>query len=257
MRTLTLVCTFVVLTSCVDKKANQKPPAAVRPAQAQVRAPAQQPVPRPEDRDPIHIFGTDESSPIIISDGSIKVEHHLRGSHFRVHAKDHAVLKLANFEVNQLGFGCDPTLPSGASSCTAVGTCAASNTATACKLVISPKASPGYSWKLDLCDTVNPCTSAAAAVTLLWDSKGRPDFERIDIQTIGNFTLDGNGVPIVKYVRDPAHPNSSHLLSAHLTVTDAMGMPTLYDFDLTGPYTALELSYDCSGSGNTCRPDHQ
>lgn len=250
MRTFPLICAVLMLASC-----NQTPPP---PKVAIQNTPPQNPAAArvaPLGK----LINANDSSPIVVSDGSIKVSHK-PGSYFRVHGPSHASLKLANHNLAFLGYLCDP----GTTGCASVSTCIQEDATgtnfntSACYLNVDPTDSAdnsNTSWALSLCDTAAPCSSSTPPVTMAWDNTGN-DFERIDMNTTSSFTLAGdekkNG-PALTYVTKPV----GHLKSARLAVTTSSTVPpstVIYDFDLSSAGAALNLTYVCYGSGNACKP---
>jgi hypothetical protein len=233
MRTITPICALLLLTSC-NKTTEQAVP-------------------------PLHIYSNpDDSSPIIISDGSIQVQHYKTGSHFRIHGPKHADLKLAAYQLTVLGYGCDPTKGTTGHcnplSGTSISNCT-SNTGnvvntSACQFNIDPTAPAAQtSWQLSLCDTAAPCASNPN-VTLGWDTS---DYEKVDMKSTSGLTVTGDEShgPVLKYA-------TNTLSSARLTVTTtAAGVVSsvYYDFDLSASIKQLEMAYDCRASGNvSCKP---
>lgn len=219
MRTVILTCTLLALSSC-------------------------QPTPPPPRAAAfVHVLqNANDSSPIVVSDGAINIQHKKAGSHFRIHGLKHAALKLANHNVSVLGFNCDP---SDTKTCRN-STCAPNNpTASICFLPVDPTDSgnPNSSWTLYLCTTAN-CSSGGYVATLTWDNVNN-DLEKVELKTTDQFTLggdDANG-PLLS-------TGAMDLKSAQLVVTGPNAGTYTFNFS---PTDKLKLSYVCYGSGNTCK----
>jgi hypothetical protein len=160
-----------------------------------------------------------DSSPIIISDGSVKLN---QPDHFRVHGAKRASVRLGNHKPTFLGFQCDPY----AGACTA-GDCAGLNAQPNCQVNLAVL----KNWSLALSDGTN-------AATLTWD-KNAP--EKIAIALPKGFTVaDGAGGGSVDLV-----PSASPLQSAAFA---SGGNPI--NFACPTGKMCLTLDYYC-GSGCT------
>jgi hypothetical protein len=222
MRTVPLICAMLLFKAC---------------------QPSLSPPPKAPDE---HILGNPaDSSPIIISDGQITINHKEPGSYFRVHAPNHASMKLADHNLSILGYGCDPT---NLATCSSSTQCTTNNTA-ACYLNIDPTDSADHNkttWTLYLCDSAS-CSSGTARITMTWNNTGN-DVEKIDMKTTSTFTLSGDDS-----TKGPALLSGSDLMSAQLSV--AGSSTTTYNFVFNATITYMRMLYICNASGNnTCAP---
>jgi hypothetical protein len=264
MRTLTLICAVLLIASC------GKPPDNPAPG------------PSPAARFPFGGGGVD-SSPIIISDGSIKVSHSEAGSYFSVLGPGSAFLKLANHEPNTLGFGCNPSPTATTNACPTTTPVCGANTGSfvntiPCTLPVDPAnvdtPTSTTTWTLSLCDsstaTYATCggSSTPVPVTLIWPSPSTPgDFERIDATTTppgtttssGNFTLDVDPSvkgPALKYVNPGASSTTkftlvSARLSQAVTTTSTSTNGNITTITTTTANTVYDFNLTTSSSAIT------
>src|SRR6266404_6371083 len=111
---------------------------------------------------------SNDSSPIIISDGSVKLN---QPDHFRVHGTKRASIKIANHKPTLLGFQCDPN----AAECSA-GDCDTASPAPKCQIKLAPLSK----WSLDVSD-------GSTVASMTWDG-GKP--EKIGIALQKGFTIE-------------------------------------------------------------------
>jgi hypothetical protein len=221
MRILTPICALLLLTACTEQKT---------------------PV---HDGDSVRPFGggsADDSSPIIISDGSISIRHSKNGKldHFRVHGPQHASVKQAGYQPYYLGWGC--SVNSQGTGCQS--TCVDSAMVSPCKVSLIAASS----WTLALCETPSPCT--AATVQIAWDNSA--DAEKLDITSNDNQNFEIKA-PSGNRGTDLHHISSSsqHLQSAALTVTDSGGHAGApYNFACASGQDCVNLAYACFASGD-------
>lgn len=255
MRTFLLICTAMTLASCnrsSSQTQNPRPP--IRP---------QPPLPGPARGKGPPL----DSSPIIVSDGSIRIGQKNTLSHFRVLKKGEGFLKLANYEPYIVGYNCDPS-PT-ANGCSPMDppdpnlTCEATNANNnPCYVYVDPvdPVNAGKTWSLYLCDwsATLPCTKDTAQVTLAWP-KGS-DLERIEMTTKAGSTFMADsadeGGPGFRYFDPTIQPNAvPHL---HYATLEVMGRRATYSFQLTSDANGagkkdLRIGYICRHSGNnTC-----
>jgi hypothetical protein len=251
MRTFTLICSLLLLASCNP-----------------------QPKPLAPAADRVHIWSNpDDSSPIIISDGSIHINHKGK-SHFRIHTSQHASIKLALYQPYFLGFGCNPADGTATNACFPPPPAAQAKPCAAlagapCVIDVNPgglTVQDATKWELALCDSVN-CPNVPTA-KLFWDSK---DHETIGIKYETNKFSVGNSPG--EDSADLVNPNTG-LKKATLTVTYTVQTPqpnplpptpppptptpvppptitvATYSFTCPSLQMCLTLSYECHVSGN-------
>jgi hypothetical protein len=172
-----------------------------------------------------------DSSPIIISDGSIHLKHGKPDREFSKRNKKSAEISFANYTPRAVGFLCDPSAyqPTG-TPCGSAPTCVPGTTTNAAACKVDTTAT---SWVLSLCDDPGPCASKAA-LTVTGVAGG------------ATMTIDSkkNDFAFTK-----ARPNvNAELIHAG---ADALQSATLvsggksYAFDCPPGQACLTIAYDC------------
>jgi len=235
MRTISVICTLLLLAACGGQKPAPGPPKPVAFTPSIIPT------------------NGDDGSPIVVADGSIHVQNDRKAHNFHVHGPRSASIKRANFQPFKIGFQCDPTnKATGAVACsssTPPCNMSGTNSSTAC--FVDPGTSP---WALTLCESATtPCPSTSAGATLTWDPGVDPekiqlDFLGADFQ-IGNY---GKGVDLFQ-------ATGHSIQSAILTV----GGSTTYNFTCTAgsstkPLACFKIAYSCYVTGDAqCDKDLQ
>ena len=168
--------------------------------------------------------GADDSSPIIISDGSILFSHEKAGrDHLKNIQARTADVRAKRYQPIAIGYLCDPS----ANECTAASTC--SPVAAKCQIDLSK----AQSWSLRLCENTSPC-AAGEQVLMNWPAG------------------DGNTMHILSNNYDLAHIGPSNLAGAklhelsgnHLQSARLMVDGQQFDFDVSSP-KYLNIQYHC------------
>jgi hypothetical protein len=233
MRNVSLFCALLLLTSCgkTPDEANQRSAGAKQPPPARL-------VP--------------DGSPIIISDGSVKLN---QPEHFRIHrTKDGpavaggeilpaASVKIVGHAPTTLGYLCDPGIPGTAGTCansnaTNCATGADGNTRS-CTVVLSTLSK----WSLELFDT---SSASNAVATLKWDGSGETG--RIKLYLPNGYTVQGAGEGTTTSGVNLL-PSLNTLTSAKLTVN---GAPPAYKFTCSANQACLTIGYYCDGASSPC-----
>src|ERR1035437_3767970 len=149
MRTITLICALLLLASCGGSPEAQKRQ-------------------EPTKKDDLHATSNADSSPIIISDGSIHIKHRKPNrDHFTdKNPKKREEIKEAHYQPTAFGYKCDPSSDKN----TCVTDCEKDGIAAGCKLTITAATN---SWALSLCEDNGACTSPGT-VQVEWDRQ-HPD----------------------------------------------------------------------------------
>jgi hypothetical protein len=131
MRIITLVCGLLLLASCREAT----------------------------------MSGGGDSSPIIISDGSISVKLAKPNADFSVKQAKHGEIEIVNHAPTALGYLCDPSSKPVGTACPSTTPCPAKPTA-ACKVDLTGL----NSWDLSLCDTDGNSCKNPGLVSVTWRS---------------------------------------------------------------------------------------
>jgi hypothetical protein len=196
----------------------------------------------PKSQESVILGQSDDSSPIIVSDGSIHVKHgKAKRDHFTdKNPKKHEEIKEAHYQPKAFGYKCDPSYDSTAPCRT---DCEKDGIAAGCKLTIAKKTK---SWILSLCESNGPCTSTGT-VRVEWDDQ-HPD-----------------KMPITSYDKDFSYSQANSVKGAELTHTSDNtqyslqsaslkldNVKTSYDFTCTKKADCLTIAYECHDSGKAC-----
>jgi hypothetical protein len=225
MRTITLICALLLLASCGGSPEAQKRQ-------------------EPTKKDDLHATSNADSSPIIISDGSIDMEHTNKNLDFHFHGQKHYSVKENKYQPHFLGFGCTAD-SQGHSDCTS--DCDPNNILPKCKVDIRPNAAKA--WALSLCEDLTDCTGRWTMQTT-WQVIHPNNAEELDIVSHGqNLEVrapSGKG----KHLHHKS-TNANHLQSASLTVTDTNNNSVgPYKFTCQQGQPCMTISYDCQSAGN-------
>jgi hypothetical protein len=220
MRTITLLCALVLLTSC------NKAPAP------------------PDGGNVGKHGGPTDSSPIKISDDSIRIN---RPTHFRVHGAKLASVKDLNHAPTYLGYKCSPGDDGATGDCGATQCPTGSTTATPVSAACYVELDDLNAWSMDVRD-VSDANVVSVVATLSWASSSK-DTVRIDLPN-GYTVQDGSpGVDLL--------PSANHAKSASLSVNGAN--TPLYTFScpqgsLAKPAMCAKIGYYCPASASSCVP---
>ena len=234
MRTFTLIGAALLLAAC-----RQSP----QPTSSTQQNPPSGPFA------PIRKLGNpNDSSPIIISDGSIHITNAKGGiDHFRVHSSQHASVKVGAHQPYYIGYQCSYSAMA-AGSCTTA--CSAGSVTSPCYIAAGPAVATN--WTLTLCESAS-CTGSGN-VQLTWQVANPNDSEKLDITSNDGVDFEVVG-PTGTTGTDLHHKGASSLQSAVLSLTDSAGSHS-YSFtcQATPPgqprKTCFTLSYECHVSGN-------
>ncbi len=227
MRTIGLICGLVMLVGC-----QQATEEAKKTAEAQ-KGPKGPTIPP---------LTNDDSSPIIISDGSVKMN---QKDHFRIHRKKDgpsgpsgpgapaASIKLGGHAPTTVGYQCDPGTVAAPGNCGAA--CDPAAIVSKCTVPLSGL----NSWSLDLSD------STGVVANLNWDN-GKP--EKIRVQLPKGYDIQGKGegstISGVSLL-----PSTKSLTSSQLTVN---GNGAVYKFACASGQVCLTVGYYCPGTAGPC-----
>lgn len=192
------------------------------------------------------IFNAKDSSPILVSDGSIHIKFYMPGREYKTASSAKATVKQTNHQPIAIGYQCASTStdPSG---CTAA--CDPNAIASGCYVSTDPASI--QSWTLYLCEGSSSCTSPGT-VSVVWDSSSN-DYETMTLSNgkkgfKHNKASKSDGGEIV-------YNSPNHLQSAALVVTDTSSRATTYKFTCQPSQNGqsqecLRIFYNCSVSGN-------
>ena len=231
MRTITLICALLLLASCGGSPEAQKRQ-------------------EPAKKDDFHATSNADSSPIIISDGSIRITHkNPDQDHFRVRGQKHAVIKLQNHQPYTVGYRCNAGVDCVSKCPYTAGS--PSTPTTACYVDVVANVTD---WKLVLCEGGASSTCAGSGtVQMKWDAnpdaKGNVDYESIVIKSNDqDFKVKEANATTGAELQHSSAPGTK-LRNSTLTLTRA-GTPETYYLDCVNYNPCLTLDYSCYVSGN-------
>ena len=244
MRTTTLICALLLLTSCNEKKPEVQKSSGQAPAAVKFPPP-----------------GNDDSSPIVVADGSTHVKHGKKNrDHFQRQGPKSYLITAPHYRPDAVGYLCDASFDAPAIDSAAIPKMPACPTSPPCPT--SPTSpcmvdlKSAQSWTLFLCEKAGSC-STPGTVNLAWNDAGAtsPDSENIPI--LSNPT---NGKDFAHHGAsssagaDLEHPSSDSMQNATLVVTPHSGKAKTYKFScastVPGYPNCLTIGYDCHVSGS-------
>ncbi len=179
------------------------------------------------------VIQTNDSSPIIISDGSIVIRHaKRRRNHFQdKHPKKDETIKAGNHQPLAIGYQCDPSVKPANTACPSSPPCNPSPSAP-CRIDISL----AKSWDLSLCEVAGACIVPTVRVS--WSNGHK---ETMTIHSYQNDFEYTSSNPLNLFAGAKIrHPSKNPLRGATLIVD----IGTQYVFPCPASSNCLTIGYD-------------